>query len=111
MSALPLPSPLGDYEAKDDQAGRLGLGGARPLVNENKLAIAAELWRTGHPMSSSEVREVLGEIMPLAAVEYHLSTLVMAGVAKPLFGPEIYFQSVPHGAMPSALTESKRTEP
>ncbi len=108
MPALPLPHN-GDYEAKDEGAGRLPV--AWPLVNENKLAIAAELWRTGHPMPSSEVREVLGETMPLAAVEYHLSTLVMAGVVKPLFGPEIYFQSVSQGAVPLALTESKRTEP
>jgi hypothetical protein len=87
------------------------LGGTRPLVNENKLVIASELRRTDHPMTSSEIRDVLGEIMPLAAVEYHLSTLVEAGGAKPLFGPEIYFQAVSQGAAPPALTEPKRAEP
>lgn len=84
---------------------------ARPVVNENKLSIATKLRRTGHPMTSGEIRDVLEEEMPLAAVEYHLSTLVKVGVAQPLFGPEIYFQHVSQGAVPSALTESKRTEP
>jgi len=109
MPALPLPN--GGYEALEDGAGRTGLGGARPVANENKLVIASELRRTGHPMTSSEIREVLDEAVPLVAIEYHLSTLVKAGIAKPLFGAEIYFQAVSQGAVPSALAESKRTEP
>jgi hypothetical protein len=60
-------------------------------VSENKLAVAAEMKKAGHPVTAEEMYEVLAELMPLAALEYHLSTLVMAGVAKPLFGPEIYF--------------------
>jgi hypothetical protein len=93
-------------------------GSTRP-VSETKLAIAAELWRSGLPMTSGEVREALETLLPLAAVEYHLCTLVETKVAEVVIGPELHFQFVPSSgrpgvlqrAVPSALTESKRTEP
>jgi hypothetical protein len=80
-------------------------------VNKNKLAIFAEMERLGYPVAAGEIQEGLEELLPLAAIEYHLSTLVMTGAAKPLFGPEIYFEAVSQGVVPLALTESKRTKP
>lgn len=77
------------------------LGDGRSLINETKLAIVAEMQRVGHPVTSEEMHAVLGEAKPLAAIEYHLSTLVSAGFAKALFGPDIYFQLVTQGGMPA----------
>lgn len=109
MPALPLPSPLGDCEALDDGAGRSRLGGARPFVN--KLSILRAMERLGYPASTEEIQEELEELLPLAAIEFHLSTLAAVRLVRPLYGPEIYFEYLRRGAVPSALTESKRTEP
>jgi hypothetical protein len=76
-------------------------------VSERKLAIADAMERAGHPVTSEEMQEALENSMPLAAIEYHLSTLVSAGAARVLFGSEVYFQSVSQGAVPPALSESK----
>lgn len=109
MSAFLLASPHGDCEALDDGPGVLGLGGARPLVT--KLKILNVLERLGYPASAEEIQEELEELPPIGAIEYHLSTLVAVRLARPVYGPEIYFETVSQGAVPSALTESKRTEP
>jgi hypothetical protein len=111
MPALPLSSPYGDYEALDDKAGCPPRPkDARPIVSETKLAIAAEMERAGRRVTSEEMREALEAALPLAAIEYHLSTLVVAGVAKAIFGPEVEFQHISQGAVPSALAEPKRAK-
>jgi hypothetical protein len=95
MSALPLPSPLGDYEAKDHEAGRPRSMGARPVVSETKTLMVAVLGEFGRPMTSAELYAVWDGTKPLQAIEYHLSTLVKAKVAEVVFGPELHFQLVP----------------
>jgi hypothetical protein len=62
-------------------------------------------------MTSGEIQEELEELLPLAAIEYHLSTLVAVRLIRPLYGPQVYFEHLGKEAAPSALTESKRTEP
>jgi hypothetical protein len=92
MSARPL---LASERNEGKGAGRLPVGVRLPL-NENKLAIATQLGEVDHPMTAGEIQEALGELLPLSAIEYHLSTLVVIGIAKPLFSPEIYFERVSH---------------
>lgn len=48
-----------------------------------------------HPMTSAELYAIWDGTKPLQTIEYHLSTLVMAGVAEVVFGPELHFQLVP----------------
>ena len=95
MPALPLPSPIGDYEAKDDEAGRLCSMGARPIVNETKALIVAVMGEFDRPMTSAELFGIWDGTKPLRVIEYHLSTLVRANVAEVVFGPELHFQLVP----------------
>lgn len=119
MPALPLPSLNGGYEANDDGAGRLRLG-VRPCVNETRALIVAVIGQFGRSMSSAELCAIWDGTKPLQVIEYHLSTLVKAGVAEVVYGPELRFclvaiewesESHPSGAVPSALAECKRTEP
>ena len=77
----------------------------------NKLAILSAMERTGCPMASTEIQEELEELLPLGAIEYHLSTLAAVRLIRPLYGPEIYFEYLRRGAVPLALTEPKRAEP
>jgi hypothetical protein len=77
MPALPLPT--GDYEAKDDGAGRSRLSGARPLVNATRVSIVRAMRELDRPATVEEIRERLDDDPPLAAVEYHLSALARYG--------------------------------
>lgn len=119
MPALRLPSPLGDYEAKDDEAGRPRSTGARPVVNETKALMVAVMGEFDRPVTSAELYAIWDGTKPLQTIEYHLSSLVKAKVAEVVFGPELHFQLVPvpkarhdiHEAVPPARAESKRTKP
>ena len=52
------------------------------------IAVMGEFDR---PMTSAELYAVWDGTKPLQAIEYHLSTLVKAGVAEVVFGPELHF--------------------
>lgn len=107
MSALPLPPPLGDYEAKDDGAGRLYSRGVRPIVSETKALIVAVMGEFGRPMTSAELYAIWDGTKPLQVIEYHLSTLVKAKVAEVVFGPELHFQLVPVSGDTESLFEEQ----
>lgn len=92
MPALPLPLLGGDYEAQNDGTGCPGLGGARPVVSETKLAIVAVMQELDCPVTSTELREIWAEHKDLKVFEYHLSTLVTAKVAEVVYGPELHFR-------------------
>lgn len=118
MPALPLSFPNGGYEALGDVGRVLWTGSTQP-VSETKLLIIAVMGELGRPMSAPELYKIWDGAKPLQVFKYHLCTLVEAKVVELVIGPELQFQLVPvtrdtgslQGAMPSALTESKRTEP
>jgi len=73
-------------------SGRKGLACARSRVNETKATIIAVMREIDRPVASKELHSIWSEDKPLATFEYHLSTLVMAGVAELVIGPELYFR-------------------
>jgi len=84
MPALPLPT--GDYEAKNDGAGRSRPMGVRPLVNATRTSIVRAMRVLDRPATVEELRERLDDSLPQATVEYHLSALVAARIVKMVFG-------------------------
>jgi hypothetical protein len=88
-------------------------------VSETKALMIAVMGEFDRPMTSAELYAVWDGTKPLQTIEYHLSTLVKAGVAEVVFGPELHFcltaasgktRVASQEAVPSALTKSKRTE-
>jgi predicted HTH transcriptional regulator len=65
---------------------------ARSRVHEAKTAIVAEMRALDRPVTSQELHARLDRAWSLEAIEYHLSTLVKAGVAEIVFGPELRFR-------------------
>jgi len=58
------------------------------------IAVMGEFDR---PMTSAELYGIWDGTKPLQAIEYHLSTLVKAGVAEVVYGPELHFCLTPVG--------------
>ncbi len=56
------------------------------------IAVMGEFDR---PMTSAELYAIWDGSKPLEVIEYHLDTLVKAGVAEVVLGPELHFQLVP----------------
>lgn len=110
MTALPLP--------QDDAAGCPGPKGARPIVNETKVLIVAVMGEFGRPVTAGELYAVWDGAKPLHTFNYHLDTLVKAGVVEVVLGPELYFQLIGADAELNQLSGSgaagacgfKRTE-
>jgi hypothetical protein len=84
----------GGYEAQNDGTGRSGLAGARPVVSETKLAIVAVMQELDRPITSTELQVIWAGHKDLKIFEYHLSTLVTAGIAEVVYGPELHFRLV-----------------
>ena len=64
---------------------------APTVVQETKLGIAALMRELARPVTAGELRLLLGKAKRLCALEYHLCTLVKAGIAKVISGPELRF--------------------
>jgi hypothetical protein len=93
---------------------------APPIANETKLQIISVMGVVGEPISAEELWGLWGGRKPQAVFDYHLCTLVKAGVARLVSGPELRFaptgqaDSAPfsttyQGAVPPALAEEKRS--
>ena len=66
-------------------SGSGGAGGttcARSRINPTKKVILAVMHELDRPVSSGALQAIWDGTKPLAVFEYHLSTLVMAGVAE-----------------------------
>lgn len=116
MPALPLDG-LGEAMDRDGRASELGVS-VPPIVNETKLQIIAMMGVVDNPIAAEELWALWGCRKPRAIFEYHLCTLVRAGIAKVISGPELRFAlaaqralTALQGAVPQALAESKRTRP
>lgn len=77
-------------------AGAFWTGVRQPvIVNQTKLAIVAVMQQLDRPVSSVELQAIWAEYKDLKVFEYHLSTLVKAGVVEMVFGrPELHFRLV-----------------
>lgn len=65
---------------------------APAIVNQTKLAIVAVMQQLGCPVTSVELQKIWAEHKALEIFEYHLSTLVKAGVVEMVFGcSELHF--------------------
>ena len=63
------------------------------IVNQTKLAIVAVMLELDRPVSSIELQVIWAEPKELSIFDYHLSTLVSAGVAEIVVDrPELRFR-------------------
>jgi hypothetical protein len=62
------------------------------VVNETKAGIVAEMQELGRAITSPELHAIWGKSKPLSVFDYHLSTLVRAGFAELIIGPELRFR-------------------
>lgn len=75
--------------------GGVFLSAPVPLaVYETKLAIVAVMQELDRPVSSIELQMIWAEHKDLKLFEYHLRTLVKAGVAEVVHGPELHYRLV-----------------
>ena len=93
-----LDPPEGTAGRGIDGAGCYSRLGARPRIHEAKTAIVAEMRELDRPVTSKELYARLDRVWLLKAIEYHLSTLVKAGVIEIVFGPELHFSLTKGGA-------------
>jgi hypothetical protein len=96
MPASRLLDGLG-AKTKDGSERIVGIALAPVVVNQTKLAIAAVMQEVDRPVTSGELQMIWAEHKDLKIFEYHLSTLVKAGVAEVVYGPELYFRLVSKG--------------
>jgi hypothetical protein len=90
MHALP-PERL--REETGARSGRVLDGvSAPPIVNETKLRIIAEMGKRGQPVSAAELYALWDGSKKLSVFDFHLSTLVRAGIAELVSGPELRFR-------------------
>lgn len=89
---------------------------APSVVHEAKLGIVALMCELGGPVTAGELYSLLGKAKRLRVLDYHLCTLVRAGVAKVVSGPELRFVlaaqrglTVLRGAVPLVLPKLGRT--
>jgi hypothetical protein len=84
-----------------DQRGATTKGGGyalhrsapAPCVgNETKAGIIAKMQELGRATTSHELYEAWEESKPESVFDYHLSTLVRAGMAEVISGPELHFR-------------------
>lgn len=97
-----------DGRNKRRGARRSRLVGAWPPVSEMKLAIVAAMQELGRAATSAEIYGMLDGTRSLSVIEYHLSTLVGAGVAELVFGPELHFRLTPQEEWPRIFRERCR---
>lgn len=64
-------------------------------MSETKILMIAVMGEFDRPMTSAELYAIWDGTKPPRAIEYHLSTLVKAGVAEVVFGPELHFCLTP----------------
>lgn len=64
-------------------------------MNETKALMIAVMGEFDRPMTSAELYAIWDGTKPLQVIEYHLSTLVKAGVAEVVYGPELHFCLTP----------------
>ncbi len=62
------------------------------VVNETKVGIVAVMRELDIATTSSELHAIWDKSKPLAVFDYHLSTLVRAGIAEIVSGPELRFR-------------------
>jgi hypothetical protein len=115
--ALPLDG-LGEAMDRDGHAPELGVS-VPPIVNETKLQIIAMMGVVDSPITAKELWVLWSGRKPQAIFDYHLCTLVKAGVAELVGGPELHFafarevgsrpfSTTYQGAVPLALVEEKQ---
>ena len=76
----------------DSASGRVSRDAPAPhAVNETKLAILAVMRELDRPVTAEELHAVWGGNKRLSVFEYHLSTLVMLGIAELIIGSELRF--------------------
>jgi hypothetical protein len=88
-----LPSPLLDGAGRTmGGSGDVFEGVPVPtVVNETKLGIVAFMRDLSRPVTAGELFSLLDRAKRLDVLDYHLCTLVRAGVAKMVSGPELRF--------------------
>jgi hypothetical protein len=69
-----------------------GCAPAPSVVNETKVGIVAVMQELGRATSAPELHAIWGKSKPLSVFDYHLSTLVRAGFAEIVMGPELHFR-------------------
>ena len=62
------------------------------VVNETKAGIVTAMRELGDATTSYELYAIWGGAKALSIFEYHLSTLVIAGVVEIVVGPELRFR-------------------
>jgi len=62
------------------------------VVSQTKRAIIAVMQQLGRPVTSTELQKIWAEDKALEIFEYHLCTLVKAGVVEIVLGQTIRFQ-------------------
>lgn len=97
-----------DGRDKGRGASRSRLVGVWPPVSETKLAIIAAMKELDRALTSAEVYGMLDGTRSLTGIEFHLSTLVKAGVAELVFGPELHFRLTPQEEWPRIFRERCR---
>jgi hypothetical protein len=65
---------------------------ARSHTHEAKKAIVAEMRKLNRPVTSKELYAKLDRAWSLKAIEYHLDTLVKAGIMEVVFRRELHFR-------------------
>jgi hypothetical protein len=65
---------------------------APPIVNETKLHIIAVTGELDRPVLAAELCAFWSRSKSLSVFDYHLCTLVKAGVAEVVIGPELHFR-------------------
>lgn len=89
------PSYLLDGRGATTEGGVQAPEGCAPapsVVNETKVGIVAVMQELGRPTTSHELYAIWGRSKPEAVFDYHLSTLVRAGFAEIIIGPELRFR-------------------
>lgn len=74
-----------------DGTGRSPQLGVRSHTHKAKTAIVEEMRELDRPVTSKGLYARLDRAWSLKAIEYHLSTLVKAGVVEIVLGPELHF--------------------
>lgn len=97
MSASSLPSLAGRKEPIDGSGRIYRIASALVLASEARAAIVAKLRELDRAVTVAKLYAELEGPWSLAAVEYHLTVLVKAGVVEMVLGPEIQFGLVGRG--------------
>jgi hypothetical protein len=81
---------MGEAMDRDGDASDSGVS-VPPIVNETKLHIMSVMGELGRPVVAAELFALWSGTKTLSVFDYHLCTLVKAGVVEVVSGPELHF--------------------